>query len=112
MGGGGGSATSGGTVGSTGFSGQAPKVGSFGVGGEAAVHNGWGCAGGGGGWYGGGGSTWGSGGGGGSGYVYTSATASQYPSGCKLTSAYYLTDASTTPGQQSGNGKARITLIE
>lgn len=68
-------------------------------------------AGGGGGWYGGTGSN-GSGGSGGSGYVYTAATASQYPSGCLLNSSYYLTDASTTAGQWSGNGKATITLVE
>lgn len=61
------------------------------------------------------------GGGGGSGYVYTSSTASSYPSGCKLTSSYYLTNASTTAGSSSfpsttggtetghsGNGYARI----
>lgn len=59
--------------------------------------------------------------GGGSGYVYTSSTASSYPSGCKLTSSYYLTNASTTAGSSSfpsttsgtetghsGNGYARI----
>lgn len=54
----------------------------------------------------------GAGGGGGSGYTYTAATANQYPIGCKLDSRYYLTDASTTAGQNSGNGKARITLVE
>lgn len=61
------------------------------------------------------------GGGGGSGYVYTSSTVSSYPSGCKLTSSYYLTNASTTAGSSSfasttggtetghsGNGYARI----
>ncbi len=90
--------------------------------------------GGGGGWY-GGGTTNGSqniptsnsgsdtsGGAGGSGYVYTSSTASSYPSGVKLTSAYYLTNASTIAGNtsftdnsgstvtgHSGNGYARIT---
>lgn len=64
---------------------------------------------------------WSNGGGGGSGYVYTSSTASSYPSGCKLTSSYYLTNASTTAGSSSfpsttggteighsGNGYARI----
>ena len=63
-----------------------------------------------------------SGGAGGSGYVYTSSTASNYPSGVKLTSSYYLTDASTVAGNtsftnsdgstvtgRSGNGYARIT---
>ena len=67
----------------------------------------------GGGWYGGGGSGGeGPGGGGGSGYVYTSSTASQYPSGCLLNSSYYLTNASTTGNNRSGNGYARITLVE
>lgn len=77
-----------------------------------------GGGGGGGGWYGGGG-------GGGSGYVYTSSTASDYPSGCLLNSSYYLDDASTTAGNTSftsptgtseaghtGNGYIRITVIE
>ena len=62
------------------------------------------------------------GGGGGSGYVYTSATASSYPSGCLLDSSHYLTSASTVAGNasmpspegstetgHSGNGYARIT---
>ena len=62
------------------------------------------------------------GGGGGSGYVYTSSTASNYPSGCLLNSSYYLSNASTTAGNasmpatssgtetgHSGNGYARIT---
>lgn len=80
---------------------------------------------GGGGWYGG---TMGSnstGGGGGSGYVYTSVTASNYPSGCLLNSSYYLTNASTIAGNtaftsptgtnetgHSGNGYIRITVIK
>ena len=90
--------------------------------------------GGGGGWY-GGGTTNGSqniptsnsgsdtsGGAGGSGYVYTSSTASSYPSGVKLNSSYYLTNAATIAGNtsftdnsgstvtgHSGNGYARIT---
>ena len=85
---------------------------------------------GGGGWYGGGSGNHGngsanSGGGGGSGYVYTSSTASNYPQGCTLNSNYYLTNASTTAGNQSftsptgsnetghsGNGYARITPLE
>ena len=67
---------------------------------------------GGGGWYGGGGSGYAGGGGGGSGYVYTSSTASQYPSGCLLNSSYYLTNASTTGNSRSGNGYATITLVE
>ena len=80
--------------------------------------------GGGGGWYGGGAGTtagWSNGGGGGSGYVYTSSTASNYPSGCLLNNSHYLTNASTTAGSSSfpsttsgtetghsGNGYARI----
>lgn len=81
-----------------------------------------------GGWYGGAGSYPDSsqdddrGGGGGSGYVYTSSTASNYPSGCLLDSSYYLTEASTIAGNSSipataggnetghsGDGYARIT---
>lgn len=63
--------------------------------------------------------------GGGSGYVYTSSTASNYPSGCLLNSAYYLTDASTVAGNtsftgtsgssetgHSGNGYCRITVVK
>lgn len=81
------------------------------------------CGGGGGGWYGGyGGSSENYSGGGGSGYVYTSSSASNYPSGCLLNSSYYLTDAQTIAGNQtfksptntnetghSGNGYCRIT---
>lgn len=93
-------------------------VASFGTGASAGSSSG--VAGGGGGWYGGG---YGrrAAGGGGSGYVYTSSTASSCPSGCKLTSSYYLTNASTTAGSSSftgtsgssetghsGNGYARI----
>lgn len=82
----------------------------------------------GGGWYGGAGAydndsdSDGKYGGGGSGYVYTSSTASNYPSGCLLNSDYYLTDAQTIAGDQSflsptgtsetghtGNGYARIS---
>lgn len=82
---------------------------SFGQGGAAATNSG--TSGGGGGWYGGG---YGrrSSGGGGSGYVYTSSTASSYPSGCLLNSSYYLTEASTTAGQRSGNGYITITVLE
>ena len=60
--------------------------------------------------------------GGGSGYVYTSATAANYPSGNYVNSSYYLTDAQTIAGNQSfkspngtnetghtGNGFCRIT---
>ena len=80
---------------------------------------------GGGGWYGGGAGGAVSGGGGGSGYVYTSSTASNYPSGCLLNSSYYLTSASTTAGNtaftsptgtnetgHTGNGYIRITVIK
>ena len=65
------------------------------------------------------------GGGGGSGYIYTSGTASNYPSGCTLNSAYYLTDTSLVNGGtrftdydgstvtgHSGNGAVRITCLE
>lgn len=64
-------------------------------------------------------------GGGGSGYVYTSSTASNYPSGCLLNSSYYLTNAQTIAGNtaftsptgtnetgHTGNGYIRITAIE
>lgn len=85
-------------------------AGGFGFGGSGLNQNsGYGGAGGGG-WYGGAGTTPdGSGdddkgGGGGSGYVYTSSTASNYPSGCKLTSVYYLSNASTTVGTSSFAG--------
>lgn len=43
----------------------------------------------------------GGGGGGGSGYVYTSSTASSYPSGCQLNSNYYLASATTSAGNES-----------
>ena len=62
---------------------------------------------------------------GGSGYIYTSSTASNYPSGCKLNSSYYLTNAQTIAGGSSfsspsggtevghsGNGYARITKVQ
>lgn len=123
-GGQGGTATSGGA----GYSSGANTPGSFGKGGQGYNRSsGYGGAGGGG-WYGGAGSYPDSsgdddrGGGGGSGYVYTSSTASNYPSGCLLSSKYYLTDASTIAGNasipatssgtetgHSGNGYARIT---
>ena len=103
-------------------------AGGFGFGGGGVyLSSGYGGAGGGG-WYGGSGTVPdGSGdddrgGGGGSGYVYTSSTASSYPSGCLLNSSYYLTDASTIAGDQSftdnsgstvtghsGDGHIRIT---
>ena len=123
-GGQGGTATSGGS----GYSSGSSTPGSFGKGGQGYYRSsGYGGAGGGG-WYGGAGSYPDSsgdddrGGGGGSGYVYTSSTASNYPSGCLLNSSYYLSNASTTAGNasmpatssgtetgHSGNGYARIT---
>ena len=102
-------------------------AGSFGVGANAnsTETDGIQGGGGGGGWYGGaGGGNAGGGGGGGSGYVYTSSTAANYPSGCLLNSKYYLTEASTIGGSSSflspsgtsetghsGNGYIRITVI-
>lgn len=103
----------------------------FGFGGFGCyASSGYGGAGGGG-WYGGSGSTPdGSGdddrgGGGGSGYIYTSSTAKNYPSGCLLNSTHYLASASTKAGNtsfksptgtnetgHSGNGYVRITVIE
>ena len=123
-GGGGGTQTAGGAGGSN-------NAGTFGQGGQGlSASSGYGGAGGGG-WYGGGGSyPDGSGdddrgGGGGSGYVYTSSTASNYPSGCLLNASYYLTDAQTIAGNtaftsptgtnetgHTGNGYIRITVIE
>lgn len=106
---------------------QASTKGSFGQGGSAYQYS---CGGGGGGWYGGGGAysngvNTGCNGGGGSGYVYTTDTASNYPSNCLLNSSYYLTNASTIAGNTSfvspinvsetghtGNGYVRITAIE
>ena len=92
--------------------------GSFGMGGSKSSNS---VAGGGGGWYGG---AAGNSPGGGSGYVYTSSTASNYPSGCLLDSRYYLTEANTVAGNEtiispsgfneighSGNGYIRITFI-
>lgn len=98
--------------------------GSFGKGGtyqSGGVESG---GGGGGGWYGGGAGSYGTAGAGGSGYVYTSTTASNYPSGCLLNSTYYLSNAQTIAGNQSfpsptggtetghsGNGYVRITKL-
>ena len=95
--------------------------GAFGIGGNGTQQ--W-TSGGGGGWYGGAG-CYCDYAGGGSGYVYTSSTASNYPSGCLLNSSYYLTDAQTIAGDTSfpspsgssevghiGNGYCRITVIE
>lgn len=110
--------------------------GSFGTGGSATTSGSnykYGSGGGGGGWYGGGAnsdysdsnSEYRGYNGGGSGYVYTSSTASNYPSGCKLNAAYYLTDAATIAGNttfsspsgtsetgHTGNGYARITVVK
>ena len=94
--------------------GTAGNSGSFGIGGKGgASYSSCATA-----YYGSGGGS----GGGGSGYVYTSSTATNYPSGCLLNSSYYLTNASTIAGDQSftdnsgstvtghsGNGYARIT---
>lgn len=123
-GGGGGTQTAGGTGGSN-------NSGTFGQGGQGLSSSGGYAGAGGGGWYGGGGSyPDGSGdddrgGGGGSGYVYTSSTASNYPSGCLLNSSYYLTNAQTIAGNtaftsptgtnetgHTGNGYIRITAIK
>ena len=101
------------------------KAGTFGVGAcFYSNHSGNTASGaGGGGWYGGGATNHCSGGGG-SGYVYTSSTAKNYPSGCLLNSSYYLTNASTIAGNKSfpsptgstetghsGNGYVRITKL-
>lgn len=105
--------------------------GTFGSGGAGVAQNSGYGGGGGGGWYGGGGATPDSsgdddkGGGGGSGYVYTSSSASNYPSGCLLNSSLYLIDASMKAGNvsitsptgasetgHSGNGYCRITVLE
>lgn len=115
----------------------AGTTGSFGIGGShtGSYNYKYRPRGGGGGWYGGGcvasssdsnadtvrGSN-----GGGSGYVYTASTASNYPSGCKLNSNHYLTNAATYAGNtsftsttsgsnetgHSGNGYVRITVIK
>lgn len=108
-----------------GVAGNGTHSGIFGRGGNSSSQNG-NAGGGGGGWYGGAsGYNSGSGGGGGSGYVYTSSTASSYPSGCLLNSSYHLTNAQTIAGNTSftapgggaetghaGNGYARITNLD
>lgn len=123
-GGGGGTQTAGGAGGNN-------NAGTFGQGGSGLPYSSGYAGAGGGGWYGGGGSypdTSGDddrGGGGGSGYVYTSSTASSYPSGCLLNSSYYLTNAITVTGNtaftsptganetgHTGNGYVRITVIK
>lgn len=100
-------------------------TGSFGQGGSYSGQGNRSGGGGGGGWYGGGAGSYGTAGGGGSGYVYTSSTASNYPSGCLLNSSYYLINAKTIAGNtaftsptgtsetgHAGNGYIRITVIE
>lgn len=123
-GGGGGTQTAGGA-------GSNNNAGTFGQGGAGLSQSSGYAGAGGGGWYGGGGSypdTSGDddrGGGGGSGYIYTSSTASSYPSGCLLNSSYYLTNAQTIAGNtafasptganetgHTGNGYIRITVIK
>ena len=114
----------------TSTSSQSGAYAGFGFGGNGITRSsGYGGAGGGG-WYGGSGSyPDGSGdddrgGGGGSGYIYTSSTASNYPSGCLLTSDMYLADAQMIAGNtsmpstsgstetgHSGDGYVRITVI-
>lgn len=115
------------TAGGISWNSQSSTKGIFGKGGNASTYS---CGGGGGGWYGGGGAydndsdSDGHWGGGGSGYVYTSSTASNYPSGCLLDSSYYLSDAQTIAGNtaftspsgssetgHTGNGYCRITVI-
>ena len=113
-----------GVTGQSGYAGtqtSAGTGGSFGQGGSATISGSnyrYGASGGGGGFYGGGAGTsysdstnYDKYSGGGSGYVYTSSTASSYPSGCLLNSTYYLTASSTTEGINTGNGKATITYI-
>ena len=113
-----------GVTGQSGYAGtqtSAGSGGSFGQGGSASTSGNnykYGASGGGGGFYGGGATTSYSDStnydkytGGGSGYVYTSSTASSYPSGCLLNSTYYLTASSTTQGTNTGHGKATITYI-
>lgn len=131
-GGGGGTATSGGTGSSSASgTGRSGTYGAFGIGGTGYNANSGYAGAGGGGWYGGAGSyPDGSGdddrgGGGGSGFVWTSGTASQVPSGYKVGTNFYLTGASTTAGNTSfantagtgnetghaGDGYAKITTV-
>ena len=120
-GGGGGGQTSAGATGTINNSETLYSAG-FGTGGYCGSSSRYG-EGGGGGWYGGGAGSADADGGGGSGYIYTSSTASNYPSGCLLNSSYYLTSASTVAGNtsftsptgstetgHSGNGYIRITV--
>ena len=125
--GGGGTQTEGGSIGT--YSGSEgtlyglPTKGSFGEGGTIGMQNNF-AGGGGSGWFGGGAGRYhGGAGGGGSGYILTSS--SNKPAGYLLGSQYYLTNAQTIAGNtsfpstsggtetgHSGNGYARITLIE
>ena len=83
----------------------------FGFGGSTTsdFYYAYGASGGGGGFYGGGTASLGSNtdtsvltkSGGGSGYVYTSSTAKNYPSGCLLNSSYYMINALTMTGNES-----------
>ena len=134
--GGGGSQTAGGTGGTGSSTNYYGKAGTFGIGGNTGYkYNStsyYSAGAGGGGWYGGGAAgnyssssrNRACGGGGGSGYIYAESTATNYPSGCLLTSKYYLTDAATIAGNTSfisptgttetghtGNGYCRITCI-
>lgn len=84
--------------------------GAFGVGGSYQGAGSQSGGGGGGGWYGGAAGSYGQAGSGGSGYVYTSSTASNYPSGCLLNSNYYLTSTTMSSGQRAGNGYITITV--
>lgn len=116
---------------STATSSSTDIYGGFGFGGNGVLRSSGYGGGGGGGWYGGSGTyPDGSGdddrgGSGGSGYVYTSSTASSYPSGCLLIASDYLESASTTIGTSSflsptgssetghsGDGYVRITIVE
>ena len=136
----GGTQTAGGAAGfystsSTTYAGTAGSFGQGGTGNTTTSGTYSRSGGGGGGWYGGGGGGYRSstdyyyygvsGGGGGSGYVYTSSTASNYPSGCLLNSSYYLTNATTIAGDtaftsptgeeetgHSGDGAVKITGTE
>ena len=116
----GGSSTAGGAGGtssSSAYNGTAGSFGNGGASGRAYSTSYYSGGGGGGGWYGGGGAgnyngqsrNRAAGGGGGSSYTYTSSTASQCPSGCLLTSEYYMTSTSTTAGSNTGNGYAKVT---
>lgn len=123
----------GGTANSSSYNGNA---GTFGAGGNTGYkYNStsyYSSGAGGGGWYGGGAAgnyssssrNYAAGGGGGSSYVYTEANAAYYPTGCLLTSDYYLTNAATSNGNvafesttgssetgHEGNGYAKVTYV-